>query len=118
MKQASTKIVSSATNGICTAGGAMAAAASIACCARSEALRAKARAWRASSAAWPASLSSMGISFLSARRRQQGRVHDRAALRHQRALDHLVGGVELHAIGVLVDQRRDEVQEVAREHRA
>src|SRR6185312_13797834 len=45
------------------------------------------------------------------------RMDDLAVLRDQRALHHLVVRIDLQAPGFLVDHRRDEVQQVAREQR-
>src|SRR5882757_8594085 len=111
-------MVSSATNGMCPSGIASVPCAdmSVICWATPFMLMASSSAWLASLAAWPASLSSMAspkCSCVSGGRRGERRMHDLAALRHQRALHHLVVEVDLQRLGLFVDHRRQEVEQVA-----
>src|SRR3990167_4021091 len=115
MKQASAKMVSSATNGMWPSGSAsvLCAATSVICCATPLRLVASSWACVASLAASPAILSFIRPLLGLAERG----VHDLAALCHQGPLHHFVVEIDLQRLGLLVYHGRDEVQEVARKQR-
>src|SRR5260221_425181 len=120
MKQASTNTVSPVTAGSSCMPATLWAAASLALSA--SAWASSARSWARSAKAPAERTSSWGVIARSSRGRggggHRGRptkllVHQAAAGGQQGRLDDLVGPVELQLLGLLVDQRRQEGQQVA-----
>src|SRR5471030_3495972 len=112
-------MVSSATNGMWPSGIASVpwADMSVICCATPFRLLARSCACVASLAASPASLSSMPAPSSALAILDEGGMHDLAVLRDQRAFHHFVVEIDLQRLGLFVDHRRDEIQQVAGEQR-